>query len=458
VAQVLWAVLAPLLGCLLIYRFTSLRDVRPRWAAALLILGAGAGAGIGGAAILFFALRGIAMYVELAVLAWACFELYRSRGRDVAPAEPSKAAPGVMLLPLAVAAVVALMIATGVMNLVWDANPEGNWDAWSIWNLRARFLASAGGLASRAFSPALSGHPEYPLLTSGFIARCWSYAGADLSQLSPAAPMAMGYLFFLALLSMAAGGLAALRSRTLGVLFALTILGSPLILAEVAVQYADVPLAFYFLAAAMFWLLDQPVLAGVFASLAAWTKDEGLFFLAVFAVCVVAMGRSRADRPRMVRWAMGAAPVAALALFFKLVLARGSDSLLASSSHGLGSKITAMGRYSQIAAAFATGFWNLHLDWYHPLLPLIALVVVLRLDGQWRRSAAFPGALLVTMLAGYFGIFVITSADLTWHLSTALNRLIVQVWPLLILTVLVSLRTPESTVVVTAPAKARKKK
>jgi len=450
VAQVLWALFAPLIGCLLIYPYTNLRAMEPRWAGALLIFGAGTAAGIGGASILFFALHGIALYVEVAALAWACFEIYRTRDRIAARSQSS---PGVWLLPLAIAAALGLAIATGVMNIVWDTNPQGNWDAWSIWNLRARFLASAGPLAARAFLPGLSGHPEYPLLTSGFIARCWTYAGADLGDISSAAPIAMGYLFFLALLSIAAGGLAALRSRTLGVLFALALLGSPLILAEVPAQYADVPLACYFLAAAMFWLLDQPALAGIFASLAAWTKDEGLFFLAAFAVCAVVM-----DRGRIVRWAMGAAPVAALVLFFKAVLARGSDSLLASSSHGVAAKITAFSRYWQIAAAFASGFWNLHVDWYHPLLPLIALAVVLKADSQWKRNLAFPGALFAAMLAGFFGIFVITSADLTWHLNTALNRLIVQVWPLLLLSTFVCLRTPESTLVTMEPKQKGRQK
>jgi hypothetical protein len=444
VAQILWALLAPLIGCLLIYRFTTLRELQPRWTAALLIFGAGTGAGIGAASILFFALHGIALYVELAALAWACFEVYRTRNRTAAASSASS--PSVWLLPLAVTAALALAIATGVMNLVWGANPEGNWDAWSIWNLRARFLASAGPLAARAFSAGLSGHPEYPLLTSGFIARCWSYAAAGRGDISSAAPIAMGYMFFLALLSIAAGGLAALRSRTLGVLFALALLGSPLLLAEVPAQYADVPLAFYFLAAAVFWMLDQPVLSGLFASLAAWTKDEGLLFLAAFALCAVLL-----NRPRVIRWAMGAAPVAALVLFFKAVLARSSGSLLSSSSHGMAAKITTLSRYSQIAAAFASGFWNLHVDWYHPLLPLLALAVFLKFDPQWKRSVRLPAALSVIMLAGYFGIFVITSADLTWHLNTALNRLIVQVWPLLLLSAFVCLRTPESTLVTIEP-------
>ena len=58
------------------------------------------------------------------------------------------------------------------MSGAWENNPQGNWDAWSIWNLRARFLAAGGIVAHRAWSPLLSStHPEYPLLTSAFVAR-----------------------------------------------------------------------------------------------------------------------------------------------------------------------------------------------------------------------------------------------------------------------------------------------
>jgi hypothetical protein len=75
---------------------------------------------------------------------------------------------------LALLLVMLLAIATFVMSGFWQTNPHGNWDAWAIWNLRARFLIHGGNVAQRAWSPALiSSHPEYPLLVSGFVARCW---------------------------------------------------------------------------------------------------------------------------------------------------------------------------------------------------------------------------------------------------------------------------------------------
>src|SRR5206468_645905 len=96
------------------------------------------------------------------------------------------------------ALILALLIATGAMSTVWEANPHGSWDAWSIWNVRAKFLAS-GDSPQRAWSPALDWtHPEYPLLVSGVVARAWAQAGS----MGPEAPIAASYLFFLALLAL----------------------------------------------------------------------------------------------------------------------------------------------------------------------------------------------------------------------------------------------------------------
>src|SRR5579871_5924244 len=59
-------------------------------------------------------------------------------------------------------------------------HPHGDWDAWAIWNLRARFFYRGGEQWTAAFSPLLSwSHPDYPLLIPGAVARGWTYAGRE---------------------------------------------------------------------------------------------------------------------------------------------------------------------------------------------------------------------------------------------------------------------------------------
>ena len=218
-AAIAWILLSVAPGCLLVYRFAGLRALQPRWAAWLLLFGAGALIGIGFTSCLFFLLRlmlpgvpQLALWIRLVLLAALGYECWRRRLPAIQP-EPRPRFSYAPLLWIAFA--LSLAIVTSAMSTAWQANPQGNWDAWALWNLRARFLAAGDGLAPRAWSPLLSfTHPEYPLLLSGFVASCWT----DSGSISNVAPIAVSYLFFLALLATVVGGIAALRGAVPGVL------------------------------------------------------------------------------------------------------------------------------------------------------------------------------------------------------------------------------------------------
>ena len=438
-AGLLWALFAVALGGLLVYRFVGFAALQPRWAAWLLTFGAGVSLGIGLTSVVFFLLRlalpavpGISVWLEIALLVGIGYEIFRTRK----PAAVGNTKNGFLLnLLLACAVLLALAVATIAMAGAWEANPWGNWDAWSIWNLRARFLATGGELSHRAWAPTLGSHPEYPLLISAFVARCWVYG----HSMSAAVPIATSYLYLLALLSLTAGGLAVLRSQSLGWLGGLAILGTPAVLHEVPAQYADIPLGCYMAGALLFLLLEHPVLGGVLASMAAWTKDEGLLFLAVFLAMTAAF-RGR----QVLRAGAGALPVSILVIAFKAVLVRGTPSLLGVSVPGFLSRIEVPGRYWQIIGAFGSGFASMASGWYHPLWPVLVLVFVLRFDRTRRQDLLFSGGICALMLAGYFTIYLITANDLMWQLQTSLGRLLVQLWPCFLVAFLVSLRTPES--------------
>jgi len=308
-----------------------------------------------------------------------------------------------------------------------------------------------GALPQRAWSAALvDAHPEYPLLVSGFIARCWAYTG----EVSDAAPMALSYLFFIALVATITGGLAILRSRALGLLAGLAVVASPMLLHEVIAQYADIPLACYFACATMFLLLDRPALAGIFASFAAWTKDEGVLYLVLFFAALAILRRSQ-----IVRAAAGALPAALLVIVFKLALAPKASHYFGQGAAAMAPRLFDPARVGQVLGAFVHECGALGVGWYHPILPLLVLAVALRFDRARRGDLLLAGALPVAMLAGYFAIFLITPFDLKWQLDTALYRLVAQVWPSILLAVFVALRAPESAVVLTPEpaAKTRKK-
>ncbi|HUB34931.1 MAG TPA: hypothetical protein VMA31_17975 [Bryobacteraceae bacterium] len=446
-----WVAEAVLLGCLLSWRWIGLSAIKPAWARVLLRAGAGAAGGMGLVSCLFFLLGVLAgspaaaMVVELALLAWAALDLFRRRGS----APRMGVAAGRTPVLLAVSAVLVVAIATGAIAAGWQFNPLGNWDAWAIWNLRARFLASGAGLASRAWSPALGQmtHPDYPMLVSALVGRCWAFS----HSVSPIAPQAVGYAFFLALLALVGGGVAALRGPVLGLLAALVLAASPALVHEVPAQYADVPLACYFAGAAVFAMLDEPIAGGILAGFAAWTKDEGALFLVVFGAAILIFRRQAFSRA-----AAGAMPGIALLVVFKLGLAHAnSSSLLASSLPGAAQRVTEGSRYGAILASFGRELAGLGVGWYHPVLPLAAAALALRFDRSRAREAAFAGVVALGLLAGYFGVYSVTSNDLAWQLQTSLGRLLVQVWPLLLLAAFACLRVPQLAAATPVPRKRK---
>ena len=276
-------------------------------------------------------------------------------------------------------------------------------------------------------------HAEYPLLVSGFIARAWRYS----SSFSTAVPAATSFLFWLALVAMVLAAITALRGRSLGILAALALAATPAILRQVPRQYADVPLACYFAGAVLMALLDRPVLAGLFAGLATWTKDEGLLFLLVFLAAMTVF-RSKSVPLALI----GALPGAILALTFKLVIVKGTPSLVAASVPGAAQRISDLERWGTIATAYCKEFLALGDGWYHPILPLAALAISLRLDCPRRRHINFCVAIVGGLLAGYFAFYVITPTPLKLQLQNSLNRLFVQVWPLVVLAVAAGLNPP----------------
>src|SRR5262249_2751263 len=74
--------------------------------------------------------------------------------------------------------------------------PDGGWDAWMVWNLRARFLARAGDGFRTAFSPDMLflAHQDYPFLLPGIVAQGFLLSGAEPAWLPAAVAIVYGAL------------------------------------------------------------------------------------------------------------------------------------------------------------------------------------------------------------------------------------------------------------------------
>ena len=422
-------VLAAAMGAIWMEVLLRRRD----WA---LNLSLGVGLGCGGATCLFLLLKMAgAGAVPLAV----CEVLLLGAGIWAIRRHPTAAVakPPIDWMLLG-AWVLLMMLATLALSVFVDANPHGEWDAWNIWNLRAKYLAGPGDSWKYAMSDLLGHkHPDYPLLWSSLIAQGWAFAGPD----SPAVPVAAALLFFLAAAGLLVSGLSALRGRRIAFLAGFALLTNLAYVSQAANQYADVPLSYFVLASLTLVALEQPLLAGVFASLGAGVKNEGLAFLAVLAVCVAS-----ANWRHAIRLMAGAAPVTAGLLLFK-ALAPKSDLLVHQGMGQIAGKLLHLEVYGQVARHLVTEIAGAGPLYAHPLLALAAAGAVLRFgvapaDRATARTLWLAAGLL---FVAYFVTFVVTPYELTWQLNTTAGRLLAHLWPGFLLAFFYSLRAlPDS--------------
>jgi hypothetical protein len=433
-----------------------------------------AGFGVGIFSVIFFVARIFGftslivadLLVFAALLASYFLFVTRASNATLAPRRRSDDEPAWLHRALTAGFGVALCAALYAAVMRSLAHPHGGgWDAFSIWNLHARFLFRGGVHWRDGFSPLIPwSHPDYPLLLPAAIAHFWSVSGSE----SPVVPAAVGFIFTFGTAGVLFSSLSILRGRTMAILGATALLATPFFIEQGASQYADVPLGFFFLATIVLLCLhderrDDPsashsrgalVMAGIAAGFAAWTKNEGLLFLfaIIFARPMVLLlsestressWRSRKDWIAFSVLLVAAAPSLFMIAWYKRTIGLPGD-LLSDPGSWL-QKLLAPSRYWAIVKWYVKGFFGFG-HWL--LIPgtvlLIGFYFVVR--GK-TRSRPIPGRASVMAvaltLAGYFAIYLITPNDIYWQLRFSLTRLFLQLWPSTIFLFFVSMRNGE---------------
>jgi hypothetical protein len=373
------------------------------------------------------------------------------------PAVPSAATP--MLVAVFGLSLAAAIARFAVVSLNY---PHGWWDAWMIYNVRARFLLRGGSEWVDAFSALMPiSHPDYPLLLPALIVRSWSYAGQETTL----APQAVALAFALATVGLLGAGLALLRHPDQGLLAGCVLLAVPLFIDTAVVQDADSPLGFYFLATLVLLALhSRPrpapggsrgclVLAGVAAGLAAWTKNEGLLFLLV--VCTVWLGTGiwargwRAPAREMASFGLGLLPVLLVLLYFKTQLAPPNDLVVGQGLRETTARLLDVSRYGMILGTLREAVLN-----YGPMgvvsavwvLSVHAVAVGFDAERRWRWPATTTLTAVALMIVGYALVYLTSPHDLRSHLDSSLTRLLAQVWPSALFGYFLIARAPVETV------------
>jgi hypothetical protein len=339
------------------------------------------------------------------------------------PAGESLRAPRWLVVLLGCAC--ALCIAAFVEHTV--RLPDGGWDAWMTWNLRARFLVRAAD-AREAFSPQMLfwSHQEYPWLLPGVVAQVFLLCGE-----SYAAPAVVAFVFGALLLAVLVASLSALEGRRTALLGGLALCSLPCFSTFTANQQADVPLALYVTISAALLELEggerrTAVLSGVAAGLAAWTKHEGALYLACFAAGLL-LFRRRALLPYLA----GALPGIVLFAAFKLTVAPHS----AFAEAGAAARILDPRRWVELFLLVVRRvvFFQAYALW---VVAWIAALWVAR--DELRRS--WLAAALLFAFAACAAIYLLVPFPLGWIFRTSADRLFMQLWPSALLLTLPALR------------------
>jgi len=410
----------------------------------------GAGIGLGAGSLLYFLLLSLSAGVSPArlflfeailfsSLAFLAVRYAEKKTIEALPETEGKAFAIPRWALRTVAAVFIFVLAAAILTEVFltFARPHGGWDAWAIWNLRARFLFRGGEYWRDAFSPLLAEiHPDYPLLLPGLVARGWTYLGRDAVSF----PAAVAMFYTVSTIGVLASSLALLRGSFQGLLAGVALACTPIFLRHGASQYADVPFGYYLLGT--FALLHLArisrgrramSLAGFTAGLACWTKNEGVILLAALAAVWIIGVLASSERELEIRRAgwfvLGALPPLLALAYLKFGLAPPGDMTAEFDPAAAWERIVEPARYLEVGAAVAReAIFQLHL-------PLIAgyLLFSGALIRKGERGAVLRlWASLSLIIAAYFFVYVITSKPLAWHLGTSLSRLMTQLFPSLL--------------------------
>jgi hypothetical protein len=439
---------------------------RPRSAAATLAraaLQAGFGVGLSSAAFVLGLRvsrpsRTVAVVADLVLLAvvgsvWMCARRRRASAAPVAPMAPLEEARPPRTLTVGVLLLTAMALAMAGLQAI--AQPHGDWDAWAIWNVKARFMVRGGEEWRAVLAPPFATHPDYPLLLPGAVARGWIY----LKRETWLVPAVVAGGFTAATVLVLSAVLALRRGRFHGLLAAILLLGSPAFLDHGLDQTADVPVGFFLLAAlAILALTDrwEPrartgllALAGLALGLAAWTKNEGaLFLLCVTAAHGLVMSRGRGVRVagrEVAAIVAGATP--GLAVLAQHRIGAPPGWLLQGQSAGaLVSRALDPERYPVIGRALLeagrdVGGWPVSVL---ALLLFCGLVWGVRVESDDRMSAGRTALALGAMLLGVVGVYGASPLPLRWQLDTSLLRVLTQLWPSVLLLFGLVIRPPWS--------------
>ena len=316
-------------------------------------------------------------------------------------------------------------------------SPSGHMDATLMWNLKARFM-TRGGADWTEFIHVPHANPSHPLLVSASVARLWAYAGAESTMAAAMVGAAAGA----AIVATVVAGLGLRRAHAW---IAGCVLIAPWAFSQSLVaQTADLPLALYVVVTLLVILPYREaglrdmrrrlLLAGILAGLVAWTKNEGLVFLAIIFL-IAAWVALRTGGVQQLAWFLaGAAPALVAIAWLKLALAPVPPEYFAGARLSMvGDALMDPTRHAHLIGLL----WQHSLRWGGPAavgtLPAAALAAGIVACTRGGLTARVALAVVGLMLAAYYTVWIVSPLNTEWLVGETFPRLLMQLWPSLVL-------------------------
>lgn len=331
------------------------------------------------------------------------------------------------------------LIILGLLFLIALQQIYGYWDAWAIWNTKAKFLTS--GNWQQLFSPQIKWmHPDYPLLLPSIVATGWSISGAY----SPVVPFMVALLFSWSIYLLVKDWVSHLFNNSVyGVLGGLLMISLPAFLRWSGSQYADIPLANFILLGSILLYFStnnlSVFISGFAFGLAIFTKNEGLlYFILILVSLTYTFWKINKKIPfnSLLLLVGGALPGILSSFIVKNHAAR--NEFITNLPEIISS--ISFHRFFLVIERFLHEFlaWK---EWM--VFWIIAILFLVFLHKQEKKHYfwnTFFTALIVLCFISFFLIYLVTPQDVVWHIQTSFNRLLIQIFPLVIISVFIRLK------------------
>ncbi|MFA5087550.1 MAG: glycosyltransferase family 39 protein [Candidatus Omnitrophota bacterium] len=313
--------------------------------------------------------------------------------------------------------------------------PLGGWDAWSVWNFKAKFILLGGPSWKNVFLPSLwQSSPHYPLLLP--LVNVWGWL--SLKHPDPAVPLVTAVMFTFLTAGLLFAILKDLTRTSWSIVPAIFLTTLPFFVKLATSQYCDIVFAYYLLATLYCILCAQKkkknnlaLLGGLFLGFLGFSKSEGtvaaliIIFLSVPYFLWADKNQKKMNQ-RQLAYLLLAATVSLLAtVLFGIFYSPGNQTFI----NGLVSAEHPSNLYRLkfilifLLVELKSGKWN-------GIWILIGAGILLSGGLSFkRRLRIIPLFLFAYLFVIGFYYFLNTYFEIVWWLQYTLNRILFSLLP-----------------------------